>query len=116
MNVLKWPIITYVVSFVVFVAALLASPGIEKLYPFPEGDFVLFLVFGVWTGYKMVELGGKYYDGFIGGAIVGVVAGVLEAVFFTMSGMAADTLSGFLFGLVTNVTGALIGAGYGATK
>ncbi len=112
---LRWPIITYVLGFIVFVAAALVSPGIGKMFP-ADGDFILDLVFGAWTGSKMVETGGKYYDGFIGGVVLGIVLGVVEVVFLAMSGMMADAVSGFVFALVIGIIGALIGAGYASTK
>ncbi len=114
-KVLKWPIVTYVLGFIVFVAAAVVSPGISKMFP-ADGDFILDLVFGAWTGSKMVEMGGKYYDGFIGGVALGIVLGVIEVVFLAMSGMMADAVSGFLFALVIGIAGALIGAGYSSTK
>jgi len=72
-------------------------------------------VFGAWVGSKMVQMGGKYYDGLVGGVVLGVVLGVIEVVFFAMSGM-GDLLSGFVFSLVMGIVGALIGAGYASTK
>ena len=115
LNVLKWPIITYVFGFIVFVVGSLVAPGIGSMFP-ADGDFILDLVFGAWVGYKMVDLGGKYYDGFIGGVVLGIVLGVVEVVFFAMSGMMADLVSGFVFSLLIGIIGALIGAGYASTK
>ena len=116
LNVLKWPIITYVIGFIVFVVGSIVAPGIEKLFP-ADGDFILDLVFGAWVGYKMVQMGGKYYDGIIGGVILGIVLGVVEVVFLAMSPMMEiDLASGFVFALVIGIVGALIGAGYASTK
>jgi len=114
LNVLKWPIITYVIGFIVFVAGSLVAPDIGSMFP-ADGDFILNLVFGAWVGYKMVEMGGKYYDGLIGGVVLGIVLGVVEVVFFAMTGM-ADLVSGFVFSLIIGIIGALIGAGYASTK
>ena len=114
LNVLKWPIITYVLGFIVFVVGSLVAPGIGSMFP-ADGDFILDLVFGVWVGSKMVQMGGKYYDGLIGGVVLGIVLGVVEVVFFAMTGM-ADLVSGFVFSLVIGIVGALIGAGYASTK
>ena len=115
LNVLKWPIITYVIGFIVFVVGSLVAPGIGKMFP-ADTDFILDLMFGAWVGYKMVQMGGKYYDGFIGGVVLGLVLGVVEVVFFAMSGMMADLVSGFVFSFVIGIVGALIGAGYASTK
>ena len=115
LNVLKWPIITYVIGFIVFVAGSLVAPDIGSMFP-ADGDFILNLVFGAWVGYKMVQMGGKYYDGFIGGVVLGIVLGVVEVVFLAMSGMMPDMVSGFVFSLVIGIVGALIGAGYASSK
>jgi len=115
LNVLKWPIITYVLGFIFFVVGSLVAPGIGSMFP-ADGDFILDLVFGVWVGSKMVQMGGKYYDGLIGGVALGIVLGVVEVVFLAMSGMMADMVSGFVFTLVIGIIGALIGAGYASTK
>ena len=115
LNVLKWPIISYVIGFIVFVVGSLVSPGIGTMFP-ADTDFILDLVFGAWVGYKMVQVGGKYYDGLIGGVVLGIVLGVAEVVFLAMSAMMTNLVSGFVFALVTGISGALIGAGYASTK
>ncbi len=115
LNVLKWPIITYLIGGLVFTAGVLVAPAIEKMLPV-EAPFILYLVFGIWTGYKMVETGGKYYDGLIAGVIVGVVIGLFEVVVSVMSGMSANMASEFVFALVWTIGGAIIGAGYRSTK
>jgi len=113
--VLKWPILTYVIGFVVFVVGVLVAPASGKMYP-PDTDFILDLIFGAWVDYKLVEKGGKYYDGIIGGVVIGAVLGVFEVVFLVMTGMISDAISGFVFALVLGINGAIIGAGYASTK
>ena len=100
MNVLKWPIVTYIVYTVVGIVFVAAAPGIMKLYP-PEGDFIIGLIFGVWVGYKMVEKGGKYYDGIIGGVVMGLLVGAVAVGFLIAFGMPGDTVSIFAVAMVT---------------
>jgi hypothetical protein len=120
-NVLKWPIITYILGSIFLVVAGFVAPGIDSMFPATETDFILDLVFGAWVGSKMVQMGGKYYDGLLGGAAMGVVIGVIEVAFIALASVVAmegmgDLASGFVFSLLTAVIGALIGAGYASTK
>jgi hypothetical protein len=120
-NVLKWPIITYILGSIFLIVGGLVAPGIDSMFPATETDFILDLIFGAWVGSKMVQTGGKYYDGLLGGAAMGVVIGVIEVVFLALASIIAmegmgDLASGFVFSLLMAVIGALIGAGYALTK
>jgi hypothetical protein len=114
LNVLKWPIITYILGSIFLIIGGLVSPGIGSMFPATQTDFIFDLIFGAWVGSKMVQMGGKYYDGLLGGVVMGVVIGVIEIMFVTMEGM-SDPASGFVFSLLMVVIGALIGAGYAST-
>jgi hypothetical protein len=119
-NALKWPIITYILGSIFVIVGGLIAPGIDRMFPATETDFILDLVFGAWVGSKMVQIGGKYYDGLLGGAALGVVVGIIEVLFVALGSMMgegmADLASAFVFALVMVIIGALIGAGYASTK
>ncbi len=115
MRVLKWPVIGWVVVDLIFLAMVLVSRGTAGMLT-PASLSPLLLGFGAWAGYKMVDLGGKFYDGIVAGVVVGVVCGVLTLVLLAVLGMMAEAVPEFTFNLGMNVAGAVLGAGYASTK
>ncbi len=114
-RVLKWPIIGWIIVDLVFLAMVLVARGTAGMLTAPTLSPLL-LGFGAWAGYKMVELGGKFYDGIVAGVVVGVVCGVLTLVLLGVLGAMADAVPEFTFNLGMNVVGAVLGAGYASTK
>ncbi len=112
----KWPIISWVVVDVVFVAAGFVG-GVLELYT-PAGFAPLLIAFGFWAGYKMIEFGGNYGNAIVAGVIVGAACAILTIVGFVL--ILGQEFSGIfplaVYSLAFNIAGALVGGGFALTK
>jgi hypothetical protein len=105
---LKWPVITWIVLDALFYVADKVYAEAGKLFT-PDTGALLAVVFGIWTGSKIVAFKGNFLHAAVGGVILGAACLVLCMV----GGF--GTTFGVYMGLM-NLSGALIGAGYALTK
>ncbi len=84
----------------------------------PASLSALFLAFGAWAGYKIVEFKGKFPDVIAAGVILGVVCGILGIILLLAHGMTGmgELTSEFTFDAAMNLIGAIVGGGYALTK
>ncbi|MFQ5967728.1 MAG: hypothetical protein ACE5MI_08970 [Acidimicrobiia bacterium] len=115
-DAVKWPILSWVVADVVVLIVSYVDGVVDMLTAAALTPVIV--AFGVWTGYKVVELGGNYSSAIIGGAVVGVVCGLL--IYLGLGGIRGLGLSDMwpmaVFGFAFNIVGALIGGGFALTK
>ncbi len=116
MRALKWPIIAWVIVDIIFLAITFVHGVMDMLTP--AGLSPLFIAFGAWAGYKIVEFKGKFPDVIAAGVIVGVVCGVLGVVLLLAHGMTGmgDLTAEFTFDAAMILVGAIVGGGYALTK
>ncbi len=116
MRALKWPIIAWVIVDIIFLAITFVHGVMNMLTP--AGLSPLFIAFGAWAGYKIVEFKGKFPDVIAAGVIVGVVCGVLGVILLLAHGMTGmgDLTAEFTFDAAMNLVGAIVGGGYALTK
>ena len=105
---LKWPVITWIVLDALYFIVGKVYEAAAKLFT-PDIAAVTALLFGMWTGSKIVSFKGNFAHAFVGGVILGAVCFVLCMV----GGFGPEL--GVYMG-VMNLSGALIGAGYMLTK
>lgn len=115
-SALKWPIVSWVVVDVIFLLTSYVE-GVMAMIT-PEAVAPLAVAFGIWAGYKIVELGGGYGDALGAGVIVGLVCAVLTILGFGViraMGVGA-TFPLAVFALTFNIAGALVGGGFALTR
>jgi hypothetical protein len=114
LKTLKWPVVS-----------LLITGGlhftVEAIWPDARNFFVpavlgpLLLAYGLWVGYRAVQIGGTYLHAVTAAAILGVLPVLLDIVGFGVilgRGVDAGQLAG-VFGFASIIFGSLIGAGFG---
>ncbi len=112
----KWPVISWVVVDVIFIVMLYVE-GVQELMTMPVAA-PLTIAFGIWAGYKMIELGGSYAGAIVAGVIVGAVCAILTILGIGIihgAGVGA-TLPMAVASLGLNISGAAIGGGFALTR
>ena len=116
MRALKWPVIAWVISDILFVV-LSYVKGVAELFT-PPVLALLATAFGIWGGYKIVQFKGGFVDAMGAGVVLGVACFILCYVGFGLVlGMPTEgwlPIGTFMGSL--NFTGALIGGGFALTK
>ncbi len=114
-DALKWPIVGWIIVEVVLLLATFISADVSDMIT-PASQAVLFLLFGLWAGYQIVEYGGNMGHAVLAGLVLGIVAGLLTMIAF---GLINDIMGGFagafpfgLFALSLNLAGGIIGGGF----
>jgi hypothetical protein len=114
---LKWPVISLLIAGGVHFTIEALLPDLRQLF-IPPALAPLFLAFGIWTGYKMVQSGGNYGHVIVAGLALGILPVLLDIFGFGMilgRGVPAGVLGG-IFGLTMILFGSLIGGGFALGK
>jgi|SRR3990172_393443 len=114
---LKFPVLSAVIVGLLHLISEAILPDLQGIF-IPAVVAPVPLAFGVWTGYKMVQFGGKYRDVIVAGVILGILPLILQLVGFGWildRGMDAGKLAGVL-GFDMVLFGSLIGGGFALSK
>lgn len=114
---LKWPFISLLITGGVHFLAEAILPDLKNVF-FPPVVAPVLLAFGIWAGYKTIELGRTYGNAILAGVILGILPVVLDVVGFGIilgRGVSAGVLLG-TFGFCTILFGSLIGSGFALSK
>jgi hypothetical protein len=118
-RVLKWPVVAWII---ITLSAYLLSYITDIVGMMtPETMLPMVLAFGVWVGYKAVELDDEYGrigKAFMAGASIGAVGAVLTVVTFgVFRGLGIDIfipIAAMI--LLKSIAGAVIGGGFALTR
>lgn len=112
----KWPVISWIVVDISFLITSYVPGVIEMTTPPVWGP--LALAFGIWAGYKMVELGGNYIGALVAGLIVGAVCAILTIVGLgVIRGLGVgEMFPAAVLALALNFFGAVTGGGFALTR
>jgi hypothetical protein len=116
-NILKWPVISLLITGGVHFTAEAILPDLRNFFVPPVVATVL-LPFGIWTGFKAIDLGGTYGNAILAGVLLGILPVVLDVFGFGLilgRGVTAGILMG-VFGFSIILFGSLIGSGFALSK
>ena len=113
---IQWPVIGWVVVDVIFILMLFVD-GVMEIMTMPVAA-PLTIAFGVWVGYKMIELGGNFVGAIVAGVIVGATCAILTIVGIGLiHGTPMDAVLPLaVASLGMNVSGAVVGGGFALTR
>jgi len=109
---LKWPVISLLITGATHFTLEAIWPDLRNAF-IPPVLAPILLAYGLWVGYRAIEVGGTYLHAIVAAAILGILPIVLDVVGFggiLGRGTQAGVLAG-VFGSAVIVFGALIGAG-----
>lgn len=110
---LKWPVLSFLtVSLVIFVTKIF-FPDLKNYFQ-PSVLGIVWLVFGVWIGYRSVRNGGDFRKAYAAGSFFGVLPALLDFLDLGVllgSGMSTGIASG-VFSLSMVIIGTAIGSGF----
>jgi hypothetical protein len=114
---LKWPVVALIVTGTIHLAAEAVRPGLKDAFT-PNTIGPILLAYGIWVGVRSIDAGGSVAAAVAAGFIVGVLPLMLDVVGFGMLlGRGVDAgLTAGIFGLLMVAFGALIGAGFAASR
>jgi hypothetical protein len=114
---LKWPVISLLITGGVHFMAEAILPDLKNVF-LPSVVGPVLLAFGIWAGYKTIELGGTYGNAILSGVILGILPVVLDVVGFGII-LGRGVSTGFVlgvFGFCMVLFGSLIGSGFALSK
>jgi hypothetical protein len=117
MRTLKWPVVSLLLVGGLHFTAEAILPDLKSFFQ-PPVVAALLLAFGLWVGYRMIQIGGNYGSAILAAVILGILPLVLDIVGFGMilgRGVSQGLLAG-VFGFGTIVMGTLIGSGFVLSK
>ena len=113
LKTLKWPVISLLITGGLHFTIEAIWPDLRNFF-IPPVLGAMLLGYGLWVGYRAVQLGGTYLHAIVAAAILGVLPILLDIVGFGVilgRGVDAGQLAG-VFGFASIIFGSLIGAGF----
>ena len=113
LKTLKWPAISLLITGGLHFTIEAIWPDLRNFFS-PSVLGPLLLTYGLWVGYRAIQVGGTYLHAVVAAAILGVLPILLDIVGFGVilgRGAEAGRLAG-LFGFASIVFGSLISAGF----
>jgi len=114
---LKWPFISLAISGGFHFVIEAIWPDLRNMFT-PPVLAGLVMAYGIWVGYKMIQLGGTYLQAILALVIFGLLPLVIQTFGWGLildRGLQAGFLSG-IFGFSMVLWGGLVGSGFALSK
>jgi hypothetical protein len=110
---LKWPVLGFLTVALVLLVTKIYFPDLKNYYQ-PSVMGIVWLVFGIWIGYRTVKNGGDFRKAYAAGSFFGVLPALLYILDFGIllgNDISAGLLGG-VFSLSMVIIGTAIGSGF----